>query len=64
MIEKRHQQLKQISILHVVIHYLRIVHLIAIKIKHDYYRGKDCMKNFYKDLREHVMKTKQPISKY
>ena len=22
--------------------------------KHDYYGGKDCMKNFYKDLREHV----------
>ena len=25
--------------------------------KHDYYRVKDCMKNFWKDLREHVMKT-------
>ena len=24
--------------------------------KHDYCRGKDCMKNFCKDIREHVMK--------
>ena len=26
------------------------------KYKHSYCRGKDCMKNFYKDLKEHVMK--------
>ena len=23
------------------------------KIKHDYYRGEDCMKNFFKDLSKH-----------
>ena len=26
------------------------------KNKHDYYRSKDCMKNFCKDLKEHVTK--------
>ena len=27
----------------------------ATKIKHDYYRGKDSMKKFCRDLREHAM---------
>ena len=26
----------------------------ATKDKHDYYRGNDCMKNLYKDLKKHV----------
>ena len=26
------------------------------KSKPNYYRGKDCMKNFYDDLRKHLMK--------
>ena len=26
------------------------------KNKHDYYRGKDCMKNFWKNLGENIMK--------
>ena len=39
---------------HLVIHYLRIVHLIKHKI--DYYKGEDCMKTFCKDLREHATK--------
>ena len=37
-------------------HYLHIVHSIKQKTKLDYYRGKDCMKKFYKDLREHATK--------
>ena len=28
----------------------------STKNKHDYYRGKDCMKNFCKDLRKHATK--------
>ena len=28
----------------------------SIKIKHDVYRGKDCMKKFRESLREHAMK--------
>ena len=28
----------------------------ATKNKHDYYRCKDCMKNFYRDLRKHATK--------
>ena len=28
----------------------------ATKIKHDYYRGKDCMKNFFRDLKMHTAK--------
>ena len=28
----------------------------ATKNKHDYYRGKDCMKNFCKKLKEHAAK--------
>ena len=28
----------------------------ATKNKHDYYRRKDCMKNFYRDLRKHATK--------
>ena len=28
----------------------------SIEIKHDVYRGKDCMKKFCESLREHVMK--------
>ena len=39
-----------------VIHYLCIVYLILQKSKHDYYRGKDCMKSFCEDLKEHVTK--------
>ena len=40
---------------HLVIHCLRIVHSIK-KNKLDYYRGKDCMKKFCKDFREHATK--------
>ena len=35
---------------HLVIHYSLIVHT------HCYYRGKDCMKKFCKDLRTHATK--------
>ena len=52
---KNRQELKQINIQLVVIHYLRIVHWIPQK-KHDHYRGKDCMKSFCKDLKEHATK--------
>ena len=45
--------LKLINIHHLVIQYLLIVHLIEQKIN---YRGKDCMKKFSKDLREHATK--------
>ena len=37
-----------------VIQYLLIVHLMNQKI--NYYRCKDCMKKFSKDLREHASK--------
>ena len=50
-----HQQLKLINIHHRVIRYLHIVRSI-IKKKLDYYRGKDCMKKFCKDLRTHATK--------
>ena len=39
-----------------MIHYLRIIHLMPQKNKHDYYRCKDCVKNFYRDLRKHATK--------
>ena len=41
---------------HLVIHCLHTVHLIQPKNKLDYYRGKNCMKNFCLDLREHATK--------
>ena len=37
-----------------VIHYLHTVHSMPQKIKHDYYRGENCMKTFSKDLKEHA----------
>ena len=39
-----------------VIYYLLIGHSIKQKNKLDYYRGKDCMEKFSKDLREHATK--------
>ena len=36
-----------------VIHYLHIFHLMSQK-KHDYYRGKDCMKIFLKNIKKHA----------
>ena len=47
-------QLNLINIYHRVIQYSLIVHSIKQKINH--YRGKDCMKKFCKDLREHATK--------
>ena len=47
--------LKLINTHHRVIHYLRIF-IQKSKNKLNYYRGKDCMKNFRKDLREHATK--------
>ena len=38
------------------IHYLRILDLITQKNKHDYYRSKNCIKSFCKDLKEHATK--------
>ena len=35
---------------------LQYLHLEAQQYKHDVYRGKDCIKKFYKFLRKHVMK--------
>ena len=37
-----------------VIHCLHTVHFIKQKNKHDCYRGKNCMKNFRLNLKEHV----------
>ena len=39
-----------------VIQCLHIVHLMLQKNKLDGYRGKDCMKRFCKDLKEHATK--------
>ena len=39
-----------------VTHYLQIVHLMQQKTSLISYRGKDCMENFCKDLREHKMR--------
>ena len=47
--------LKLINIHYLVIHYLLIVHSIKKK-QLNHYRGKDCMKKFCKDLREHATK--------
>ena len=38
-----------------VIHCLHVVHLMLRKINFECYRGKDCIKNFCKDLKEHVL---------
>ena len=65
--QRSHQQLSisilsisisllNISILPIVIHYLHNAHLIFYKNIYDYYRSKDCMKNFDQDLKEHVIK--------
>ena len=51
VILKNHQQLKEINIHPLVIHCLHNLHLIQQKNKLDYYRGKNCMKNFCLDLR-------------
>ena len=39
-----------------VIHYLHILQLILQNITLDYYRDKDCMKIFCKELKEHATK--------
>ena len=50
--------LKLINTLPLVIHYSLITHYSFDKTKNklDYYKGKDCMKRFCKDLRKHVTK--------
>ena len=48
--------LKLINTCHLVIHYSLIFHSIKQINKLNYYRGKDCMKTFCKDLREHATK--------
>ena len=50
-----HQQLKH---KHTTCSYLLFTQCLfdSNKIKHDYYWGKECMKNFWKDFKEQVMK--------
>ena len=50
-IQKNNQQPKQINIQRAVIYYLQIVCLMLKKIKYVYYKGDDCIKNFFKDLK-------------
>ena len=45
---------KKLSIHFLFTHCLQIVHLTPPKRKLDCYKGKDCMKIFFKDLREHA----------
>ena len=49
-------QRKKLSIHHLAIHYLQIVHLSPAKNKLDCYSSKDCMENFCKYLRKHAMR--------
>ena len=42
---------------HLVIHYLHYKNSFDTTVnKFDYYRGKNCMKKFYVDLKEHATK--------
>ena len=52
---KKSSTAKKISMNLLVIHCLHVVHLMLRKINFECYRGKDCIKNFCKDLKEHVL---------